>query len=791
VGGRVALRRSATLLLLAGFVAAAGGAIPAAGQEPPPAVADSAAAPTPLASPDSLETSDVDRSLRRTLERAELAWGEGRWEDAAGFFERAARAPAASPGFAMLSLSNAAVSLARAGRTAAAGRRLREAAVRADDLPPDQPDAAFVLANWAQWQLEQGLWEGAEAVAARAEGRARNVVDHPVLLRSRRIVAESRRLLGRWEDAFEAARTARAVHAVMTPDQVDSTEVGELSLVEAMLRLDREKWDEAIPALEDVARDARRRGDRALRFRAQLALAEAGAGAGLVNVREAALRRARALAGGPHEIADVHQRRIVVARREGRFGDIAREIERCFEEADRWIADAPDADERRSRRRVARGYVDTALEAWAATGPAEEIDPEPPLRWIRGHRIRGRVPPGNPVPPATRPGDFHAVWFWGAERVRGVVGRVEADGTIRRRFVDAGESERLREWILLFRSLLADPSRTGEREDLGRLLRDALLPGLDLGPTARLLVEPDGPLTALPFAALPGPGEARDGPGALPLGIRHAVLRWYESEAAGSTAGPPREARLVLADPGGDEPGSAEPVAGGPLPGARREAEVLAREDPRAAVLLGHEAREARVKVGDGEILHVAAHSSTDPDDPALLLAPGDGEDGRLTPEEIRGLVGVPALVVLSSCESLLADVSGRSSLGEIGRAFLEAGSSNVFGALWKVEDEAQPDFLGEIHARLRAGAPPSEALRSARESMYRSNEPSRRDPFLWAAITVEGNDRRPATAVPARAAPGDPRAAALGWAAAAAFLGLLVRLVRSAPGRSGRSPAD
>jgi tetratricopeptide (TPR) repeat protein len=717
----------------------------------------------------------TDPSAEDPASRAQALLEAEAFLDAARQFDEAASG-AAHARERVLHLCNAAVCLERAARSGAGEARLARAAREAMQLSDSDPDAAFVLANWARWQLDQGRWEEAEAFALQAIRRARSAKEPATRVRGWRIVAESRRLLRRFGEAEEAVRTARGLLRDSDLSPGLDPVARELDLTAGLLELDRGRPGAALLDLEAILRAVEGEGDEGVRRRALLGMAEAASRDDRPGLREMALQRAAELAREARERADVHQCRALVATIEGRHEDAAAEAERCLAEAEAWIHRAPDESERIARRRGARGYLEAAL----ATADASTVTGDrarTALAWIR--RIRDGIssnPPQETRHPVTSSeprldaGDVHVLWFWGARRVTGILGRPGEDGrTVYRRF-DAGPSEDLREWILLFRSLLGNAGQEELRLRAGELLARSLLPGGEAGQGGRLVLEPDGPLTALPFSALPGVRTEGDVDRA-PLGIRCALLRWLPGVPA--SRGPvsaPSSDLVILADPSLPESGGHDE-----LPGARREAERIAREDPRAVVLLGPEATESRV-IGSGgaAVLHVAAHTSFRPETSALLLAPGDGEDGRLTPEEIRHLPTVPGLVVLSICESPLADVSGRTSAGALGHAFLRAGAATVIGALWKVEDDHLPTFLAEVYRRLREGVTPSEALRGARETMVRSGDPHLAVPLLWGAFVAEGRDEPPRWLPRRREKGADPMAAVLGLTAAIGFLAAL-----------------
>ncbi|MCA9753605.1 MAG: CHAT domain-containing protein, partial [Gemmatimonadetes bacterium] len=240
----------------------------------------------------------------------------------------------------------------------------------------------------------------------------------------------------------------------------------------------------------------------------------------------------------------------------------------------------------------------------------------------------------------------------------------------------------------------------------------------------------------------------------------------------------------VLADP---VLGPTSPLV--PLPGARDEADAIARTGSEVEVWLGADATEARVRDRPPPaILHLAAH--TDPRSPAVLLAPAEGSDGRLEPAEIRRIDIPGRIVVLSGCETGLSDVAGRTSVGVLSSAFLDAGAGSVIGALWKVEDRAIGKLMAALHERLAAGDRPSEALRRARGAMILSGRPDLNDPFLWGAFVVRGRDEAlPPVAAHPGASATDFADAMLGAAAAAGMLLVLVGTLRGRRRRNATPP--
>ncbi len=656
-------------------------------------------------------------------------------------------------------LSDRALRAAADGRAAEAQRLLDEAGTQALPLPIDDPVAPLVLASWAQSRVRQGRWEGAEAIALEASDRARAVGDPAAILRASRILAESRRLLGHLDEAAAALAEADAVREIVPASDV--SEVAELDFGHALVALDRHVPADALVPLSRAIGAALEQGLRGLELRARLAHAEALSDVTRSQDADFELQLAREIAADDRERADVEQRTALIYERSGRHGAAVVAVVEMLDAVQRWIGAALTPEERHARSQASRGYVETAIAVRLRPNYAASSWPEA-VEWIR--RVRGESDTGRD------PNEFHALWFWGAKSVTGLV--TPPGGTTR--VVSAGDPDTLREWIFLFRSLLASPDRAEDRAQVGRWLASALFGGV-MPSAATVRVEPDGPLTALPFALLPGVDDE-------PLGLSVDVVNGARRDAPGAAPDSHSSELLVLADP--RPPANAPSRA--PLPGARREAHRIAGRVPGTRILFAESAMESRVAGATiPAVLHVAAHTSPDPDRPALLLAPGEGRDGWLTPEEIRRLPHVPQIVVLSRCENLLTDVSGRSSVSALGSAFLEAGTSTVVDALWKVENDGPGALMAAFHFHLRAGRRPSRAMRLARTEMAQRADS---DPFSWGAFVVRGRDQ-PVHFPQAAAVPRDRRPeAAMGAGVAVLFAAILLRARwRQSSGPSGR----
>lgn len=319
-----------------------------------------------------------------------------------------------------------------------------------------------------------------------------------------------------------------------------------------------------------------------------------------------------------------------------------------------------------------------------------------------------------------------------------------------------------------------------------RLLGPALA-GLPDG-VERLVVLPDDALHRLPFGALRASADVP------PLATTHRLsvapsatlwAAWRRAEGdprllagAGADPGRPEPAKgsaLVLAAPdlgevgrgrpaipapGPVSPGSAEaPGSGGDraaaLPGAglpplrhalregRTVASALESGGMEAAELVtGREASEALLRGADLSsfgVFHLATHAVADDSDSqasAVLLAPGEGEDGFLRPGEIVALDLHGSLVVLSSCRSAAGDVLRGEGVMSLARAFFQAGARTVVASLWPLRDDEAAVLFERFYRHMARGETAAGALRAAQGDRIAAGAPA----HAWAGVIVLGD---------------------------------------------------
>jgi CHAT domain-containing protein len=125
------------------------------------------------------------------------------------------------------------------------------------------------------------------------------------------------------------------------------------------------------------------------------------------------------------------------------------------------------------------------------------------------------------------------------------------------------------------------------------------------------------------------------------------------------------------------------------------------------------------------------------------LPAAGRGQ-GMLTAEAVVGLdLGRVDLVVLSACQTGLGEVAGGEGVFGLQRAFHLAGARTVVASLWEVPDEARlfPTFYDHLW---KQGRPPLESLRRAQLTILRQDAVARlplmQRTWYWAAWALSGD---------------------------------------------------
>lgn len=273
-------------------------------------------------------------------------------------------------------------------------------------------------------------------------------------------------------------------------------------------------------------------------------------------------------------------------------------------------------------------------------------------------------------------------------------------------------------------------------KEAARALYDLLIMPIEglLQPGGTLVIVPDGPLRALPFAAL------------IDSNGKFLIERTQLALAPA----------LAYSQPGRDRGGQALKVVAvalqrevelpagrfAKLAGTRDEA--LAAAGPGGTVIDDFREADLRRALGRGrvDVLHLATHAAFNGrSDRSFIVANGEA----IPLADLRGLIGESRtrgddldLLVLSACETAVGD--DLASMGLAGAA-VQSGAESAIASLWSVNDIGTVALMKAFYARYRSGDGKAAALRKAQLALIaRGDDLSH--PSIWAAFTLLGGWR-------------------------------------------------
>jgi len=315
-------------------------------------------------------------------------------------------------------------------------------------------------------------------------------------------------------------------------------------------------------------------------------------------------------------------------------------------------------------------------------------------------------------------------------------------------------------------------------QKLHKLVVQPLLPLL--GDARRLFLAPDGQLSLVSFAALHDGRQflidrfdityLTSGKDLLPHPAELGAGRPISSESA----------VVVMADPdyGAPPPAVAQTRSSwGPLPGTRREAELIRELFPgETRLFVGAEARkDVLLKLEAPAVLHLGTHAvflgddvrTTSADARGVVAAPSEAAPALPPDPLLRSLVALSAprgkapepgalgagmatalelagmdlwgtqLVVLSACDTGVGEVKLGQGVYGLRRALFIAGAETVVMSLWHVDDDATSALMERYYRNLAASGGRTTSLREAM-LFVRVRNPH---PYYWAGFIASGSD--------------------------------------------------
>ncbi|CAH3175009.1 unnamed protein product, partial [Porites evermanni] len=181
-----------------------------------------------------------------------------------------------------------------------------------------------------------------------------------------------------------------------------------------------------------------------------------------------------------------------------------------------------------------------------------------------------------------------------------------------------------------------------------------------------------------------------------------------------------------------------------PLPGAKAEAEMIARLLPGSHLLIGEQATRQAVlqRIPSVSLIHFAAHGDAERGEIALTppdsaMRPPHEADYLLTMTDISQVKLSAKLVVLSCCHTACGQIKTEGVVG-IARAFLGSGARSVLVALWDLQDDATEQFMRRFYENFVQGESASECLHRAMKWMRNNGFSEVRQ---WAPFMLIGDD--------------------------------------------------
>lgn len=178
------------------------------------------------------------------------------------------------------------------------------------------------------------------------------------------------------------------------------------------------------------------------------------------------------------------------------------------------------------------------------------------------------------------------------------------------------------------------------------------------------------------------------------------------------------------------------------LPGTYSEVVGIGKMWKGTTIKTGDDASKSYImeNASQFKILHLATHGIFNPESPSssfLLMASNTSDDGRLSIKDIFSLkLDKTSLVVLSACQTNMAQIKhGDESYGFF-RSFTYAGAVALVASLWDADDLVTSDLMNRFYLYLSRGDNVSHALQKAQIDMIKKGYA----PHLWSLFQLNGN---------------------------------------------------
>lgn len=279
--------------------------------------------------------------------------------------------------------------------------------------------------------------------------------------------------------------------------------------------------------------------------------------------------------------------------------------------------------------------------------------------------------------------------------------------------------DKIQEVISAFRAGLEGHASAVEIKKQAEWLYKVLIAPLEknLDTNAHLVVNPDGVLYKIPFAALRNPRTKRYLVQDHALTIAPSIKAYVECLDKYQTLLYEEERLLIVNNPKFNRdrfPGLSS------LGSANEEADMVAAAYLNVTEIGGEAATIENFldHLNNSNVVQFIGHAGGG-SDPFLLFAEDEKGSGTLRASDIEGLrIEGVRLVVLTACETGDGGILKGEGVESLGRGFVAAGVPAVVETKWRLADSRSAEFSSRFHQELHCLANPALAFRAAQLSL-------------------------------------------------------------------------
>lgn len=135
-----------------------------------------------------------------------------------------------------------------------------------------------------------------------------------------------------------------------------------------------------------------------------------------------------------------------------------------------------------------------------------------------------------------------------------------------------------------------------------------------------------------------------------------------------------------------------------------------------------------------GTAIHIAAHTSIDPDKPPTLELSESISTDALQYYSISS-----PLIFLASCNTSSGEILSSEGIASLNRSFLSKGVPSVISTYWYANDQVMQALTAGFYKKLSESRNPISALASNKRDYLRNASAMMRNPWYWANINYHG----------------------------------------------------